>query len=64
MFFQGILDRYGDTSQADEASYGLAEALRAEGKRDEAGVIYRRLLESETDSRLRKEVERRLRELG
>jgi outer membrane assembly lipoprotein YfiO len=62
-FFQQILDRYGDTTRAERASFGLAEVLRAEGKNAEAGAIYRRLLESETDPRLKKECERRLREM-
>src|SRR5262249_54487075 len=62
--FQGVLDRYGDTTRADRARFGLAEALRAQGKRNEAGAIYRQLLESGAASDLRKECERRLRELG
>jgi outer membrane assembly lipoprotein YfiO len=62
-FFQNILDQYGDTTRAGEASFGLDEALRAEGKFAEAGVIYRRLLENETDARLKDDCERRLREL-
>jgi outer membrane protein assembly factor BamD len=64
ILFQGVLDRFGDTTRADRARFGLAEALRAEGKRTEASALYRRLLESGAAMDLRRECERRLREMG
>jgi outer membrane protein assembly factor BamD len=44
-YFEGILADYGDTSWAAWAQFGLGEAAEKEGRRDEAILAYRAVVE-------------------